>query len=83
MGGGIDSLWGARAPTQKQPPARTINVALDMSKSFDIVNIHKIKYINIVNTITKLTANYTRGRKACITFRNTFSQRQLQSDIPQ
>ena len=42
----------------KQPPQRTIAIALDMSKAFDTVNlhtlIHKLHNTNIPNTIIKL-----------------------------
>ena len=73
---------------QKIPPARTITVALDMSKAFDTVNIHtlitKLTRTNIPNTITKFIANYIKGRKAYTTYRNTSStQRQFKTGVPQ
>ena len=54
---------------QMAPPlARTITVALDMSKAFDIINIHTLirKFIQtkIPDTIFKFIANYIKGRKA-------------------
>ena len=43
------------------PPARTITVALDMSKAFDTINIHtlirKLLQTNIPGTIIKFIAN--------------------------
>ena len=45
------------------PPARTITVALDMSKAFDTINIHtlirKLLQTNIPGTIIKFIANCT------------------------
>ena len=56
------------------PPARTITVALDMSKAFDTINIHtlirKLLQTNIPGTIIKFIANYIKGRKAYTTYRN-------------
>ena len=55
------------------PPARTITVALDMSNTFDTINIHtlirKLLQTNIPGTIIKFIANYIKGRKACTTYR--------------
>ena len=49
------------------PPARTITVALDMSKAFDTINIHtlirKLLQTMIPGTIIKFIANYIKGRK--------------------
>ena len=68
--------------------ARTITVALDMSKAFDAINIHtlirKLLQINIPGTITKFTANYIKVRKAYTTYRNhTSKQRQFKTGGPQ
>ena len=70
------------------PPARTITVALDMSKAFDTINIHTLirnllqKYIP--GTIIKFIANYIKGRKAYSTYRNrTSKQRQFKTGVPQ
>ena len=56
------------------PPARTITVALDMSKAFDTINIHTLirmlLHTNIPGTIIKFIANYIKGRKAYTTYRN-------------
>ena len=53
------------------PPARTITVALDMSKAFDTINIHplirKLLQTEIPGTIIKFIANYIKGRKAYTT----------------
>ena len=70
------------------PPARTITVALDMSKAFDTINIHtlikKLLQTNILGTIIKLIANYIKGRNAYTTYRNhTSKQRQFKTDVPQ
>ena len=68
------------------PPARTITVALDMSKAFDTINIHtlirKLLPTNIPGAIIKFIANYIKGRKAYTTYRNhTSKQRQFKTAI--
>ena len=73
---------------QMAPPARTITVALGMSKAFDIINIHtlirKLLQTNIPGTIIKFIANYIKGRKAYTTYRNhTSKQRQFKTGVPQ
>ena len=70
------------------PPARTITVALDMSKAFDTINIHtlirKLLQTNIPGTIIKFIANYIKGRKAYTTYINhTSKQRQFKTGVPQ
>ena len=75
-------------PMQMAPPARTITVALDMSKAFDTINIHtlirKLLQTNIPGTIIKFIANYIKGRKTYTTYRNhTSKQRQFKTDVPQ
>ena len=49
------------------PHARTITVALDMSKAFDTINIHslirKLLQTNIPGRIIKFIASYIKGRK--------------------
>ena len=72
----------AKGFTQMAPPARTITVALDMSKAFDTINIHtlirKLLQTNIPGTIIKFIANYIKGRKAYTTYINhTSKQRNL------
>ena len=69
-------------------PARTITVALDMSKAFDTINIHtlirKLLQTNIPGTTIKFIANYIKGRKAYTTYINhTSSQRQFTTGVPQ
>ena len=60
---------------QMAPPARTITVALDMSKTFDTINIHTL--------IIKFIANYINGRKVYTTYRNhTSKQRQFKTGVP-
>ena len=60
------------------PPARTITVALDMSKAFDTINIHtlirKLLQTNIPGTIIKFITNYIQGCKAYTTYRNHTSK---------
>ena len=57
----------AKGFNQMAPPARTITVALDMSKAFDTINIHtpirKLLQTNIPGTIMNFIANYIMGRK--------------------
>ena len=74
--------------TQMAPPARTITVALDMSKAFNTINIHtlirKLLQTNIPGTIIKFIANHIKGRKAYTTYRNhTSRQRQFKTGVPQ
>ena len=78
----------AKGFNQMTPPARTITVALDMSKAFDTINIHtlirKLLQTNIPGTIIKFIANYIKGRKAYTTYRNhTSKQRQFKTGVPQ
>ena len=78
----------ANGLNQMAPPARTITVALDMSKTFDTINIHtlirKLLKTNIPGTIIKFIANYIKGRKAYTTYRNSTSRRRkFKSGIPQ
>ena len=70
------------------PPARTITVALDMSKAFDTINIHtlirKLLHTKIPSTIINFIANYIKGRNAYTTYINHISsQRQFKTDVPQ
>ena len=71
------------------PPARTITVALNMSKPFDTVNTHtligKLLQTSTLGTIwKKFVANYIKGRKAHTSFRNHKSiQHQLKTGVPQ
>ena len=78
----------AKGFNQMAPTARTITVALDMSKAFDTINIHtlirKLLKTNIPGTIIKFIANYTKGRKAYTTYINhTPKQRQFKTGVPQ
>ena len=78
----------AKGFNQMDPPARTITVALDMSKAFDTLNIHtlirKLLQTNIPGTIIKFIANYIKGRKSYTTYRNhTSRQRQFKTGVPQ
>ena len=77
----------AKGFNQMAPPARTITVALDMSKVFDTINIHtlirKLLQTNIPDTIIKFIANYIKGRKTYTTCRNhTSKQRQFKTGVP-
>ena len=49
----------AKGSNQMALSARTITVALDMSKALYTVNIH-----TLIGTIIKFIANYIKGRKA-------------------
>ena len=78
----------AKGFNQMAPFARTITVALDMSKDFDTMNIHtlirKLQQTNIPGTIIKFIANYIKGRKAYTTYRNhTSKQRQFKTGVTQ
>ena len=78
----------AKRLNKMAPPARTITVALDMSKAFDTINIYtlirKLLQTNIRGTIIKLIANYIKGRKAYTAYINhTSSQRQFKTGVPQ
>ena len=78
----------AKGFNQMAPPARTITVALDMSKAFDTINIHtlfrKLLQTNIPGTFIKFIANYIKSCKAYTTYRNhTSKQRQFKTDVPQ
>ena len=70
------------------PQARTITVALDMSKAFDTINIHtlirKLLQTKIPGTIIKFIASNIKGRKAYATYINhTSSQRHFKTGVPQ
>ena len=77
----------AKGFNQMAPSARTIHVALDMSKAFDTINIHtlirKVLQTNIPGTIIRFIANYIKGRKAYTTYRNHTSIRQFKTGVPQ
>ena len=70
------------------PPAQTITVALDMSTTFDTLNINtlirNLLQTNIPGTIIKSIAYYIKGCKTYTTYRNhTSSQRQFKTGVPQ
>ena len=78
----------AKGFNQMAPPARTITVALDMSNTYDTINIHtlirKLLQTNIPGTIIKLITNYIKECKVCTTYSNhTSRQRQFKTGIPQ
>ena len=78
----------AKGFNQMAPPARTITVALYMSKAFDTLNIHTLIRMllqtNITGTIIKFIANYIKGRKAYTPYRNhTSKQRQFKTGVTQ
>ena len=79
----------AKGFNQMAPPARTITVALDMSKAaFDTVNTHpligKLLRISTPGTIVKFVANYIKRCKAYTSFRNHKSiQCQVKAGVPQ
>ena len=72
---------------QMPSPARTITVALDMSKAFDTVNIHtlisKLLQTHIPGTIIKFIANYINGRKDYTYKNHTSRRRQFRTNVPQ
>ena len=76
----------AKGFNQMAPPARTITVALDISKAFDTINIHtlfiKLLQTNIPGTIIMFIANYIKGRKAYTPYRNHTSTGNPQGDVP-
>ena len=57
-----------------RPPQCTVAVALDMSKAFDTVNIHKLTLTNIPNIIIKFIENYIKGQQACAQYNHTLSK---------
>ena len=70
------------------PPARTITVALDMSKAFDTINIHtiirKLLHTRIPCTIMKFIVSCIKEHKAYTTYRNqTLMQRQFKTGVLQ
>ena len=70
------------------PPARTITVALDMSKAFDIINIHihirKLLQTKNPGPIINFIANCIKRRKTYTTYINhRSSQRQFKTGVPQ
>ena len=78
----------AKGFNQMAPPEQTITVALDLSKAFYTINIHtlirKLLQTIIPGTIIKFIANYIKGRKAYISYRNhTSKQRQFKTGVPQ
>jgi len=65
-----------------------VSVALDMSKAFDTVNIHKLIHkihnTDIPHTITKYIANYIKGRNNYTQFNGTNSKhRHMKTGVPQ
>ena len=73
---------------KRKPPDRTIAVALDMSKAFDTVNLHrlinKIRYQPIQPKITKFIANYLKGRKGFTHYQGRNSKQQIfKTGVPQ
>ena len=78
----------AKGFNQMAPPARTITVALNMSKALDTINIHtlirKLLQTDIPGTIIKFIANNIKGCKAYTTYRNhTSRQHQFKTGVPQ
>jgi hypothetical protein len=72
----------------KMKPERTVLVALDMSKAFDTINIHKLiqkmMKTEIPNTIIKFIANYIKGRQAYTILQDVQSKkRNVKFGVPQ
>ena len=73
---------------QNQPPKRTVAIALDMSKAFDTVHlhrlIHKIHQTQIPPTIIKFIANYIKGRTQFTLLNGTKSKaKNTKTGVPQ
>ena len=71
-----------------RPPQHIVAVALDMSKAFDTVNIHKLIHkltlTNIPNIIIKFIANYIKGQQACTQYNGTLSKlKRINIGVPQ
>ena len=72
----------------KKPPKRTILVALDLSKAFDMVN-HDILLSRVADTslpgyLLRWLSTYLQGRQAQTSFRNTISSfRITRNGVPQ
>ena len=78
----------AKEFNQMAPPVRTITVALDVSKAFDMVDTHtlvgKLLQTKMPGAMIEFIANYIKGRKAYTTYRgHTFSQRQFKTGVSQ
>ena len=79
----------AQGFNKKRPPKRTILVAIDMSRAFDVIDHQKL--IEKLMTLTdmpglyiKFLANYIQGRKAFTTYNKTKSkQRCFHGGVPQ
>ena len=71
----------ANGLNKNQPAKRSVVVALDMSKAFDTVNIHKLTskllLTNVPDTIKKFIANYLRGRQAYTVYQGKISKQKL------
>ena len=64
---------------EKKPPKRTITVAVDMSRAFDVVNLNKLieKMINLTTippVFIKYLSNYIQGRRAYTEFNSAKSK---------
>ena len=71
-----------------RPPQCTVAVALDMSKVFHTVNIHKLLHkltlTNILNIIIKFIANYMKGQQPCTQYNGILSKlKQINTKVPQ
>ena len=63
---------------------RTVVVALDMSKAFDKMNIHKLTQTHIFNNILKFIANYIKERQVCTQYNGTLSKlKRINTEVPQ
>ena len=70
------------------PLARTITVSLNMSNTFDTINIHtlirKLLPTKIPGTIIKFIANYIKGLKVYATYRHHITiQHDIKTGVPQ
>ena len=74
---------------QERPPKRTITIAVDMSRAFDVVNHNKL-IERMINSTTippifiKYLSNYIQGRRAYTVYNSAQSkQRSFHAGVPQ
>ncbi len=73
---------------RKNPPDRTIVVALDLTKAFDSIPhtklIDKVSNTSLPSSVTRWLSNYVRGRKSRVNFRSQLSTaRTIHTGVPQ
>ena len=79
----------AKGFNKKRPPQRTILIAIDMSRAFDVIDHRKLieKMINLTSMppiFIKYLSNYIQGRRAYTVYNDTPShQRSFHGGVPQ